>query len=131
MLSGGYSEPKYHAVSHARLAEGEATHRAIVLAELIDTPLLIVHVSSIEAIGHIVAARKKGLKILGETCPQYLFLTAEDLKQDGFEGAKCVCSPPPRDTPNRVPSTARHPTGQDRKRAAWLQELSYDTLARR
>jgi dihydropyrimidinase len=97
LLAGGYSEPKYHAVSHARLAEGEATHRAIVLAELIDTPMLIVHVSSSEAISHIVAARKKGLKIFGETCPQYLFLTADDLDRDGMDGAMYCCSPPPRD----------------------------------
>src|SRR5690606_955220 len=54
-------------------------------------------VSGAEAVEQIVAARARGLKVLAETCPQYLFLTAEDLNLDGFEGAKCVCSPPPRD----------------------------------
>ncbi len=97
LLAGGYGEPKYHAISHPRIAEGEATHRAIALAELLDTPLLIVHVSSPDAIHEIREAKTRGLKIYGETCPQYLFLTAKDLDRDGMEGAKYCCSPPPRD----------------------------------
>ncbi len=97
LLAGGHVEPRYHAVAHARLAEGEATHRAICLAELLDTPLLIVHVSAPEAIDQIARAQSRGLKIYGETCPQYLFLTADDLNRDGMEGAKYCCSPPPRD----------------------------------
>ncbi|MGI9334615.1 MAG: dihydropyrimidinase [Gammaproteobacteria bacterium] len=97
LLAGGNREPKFHAVSHARLAEGEATHRAIALAELMDVPLLIVHVSAAQAIDQIRRAQSAGLKIYGETCPQYLFLTAADLDRDGMEGAKYCCSPPPRD----------------------------------
>lgn len=97
LLEGGYSAPKYHAISHAQLAEGEATHRAIALAELLDTPLLIVHVSAPEAMYEIRKAKTRGLKIYGETCPQYLFLTRDDLDLDGAEGAKYCCSPPPRD----------------------------------
>ncbi len=89
--------PKYHAVSHSRLGESEATHRAIALAQLVDTPLLIVHVSSEEATSEIRKAQDQGLKIYGETCPQYLFLTVEDLDRQGMEGAKFCCSPPPRD----------------------------------
>lgn len=89
--------PKYHAVSHSRLGESEATHRAIALAQLVDTPLLIVHVSSEEATAEIRRAQDQGLKIYGETCPQYLFLTVEDLDKQGMEGAKFCCSPPPRD----------------------------------
>ncbi len=89
--------PKYHAVSHSRLGESEATHRAIALAQLVDTPLLIVHVSSEEATSEIRKAQDQGLKIYGETCPQYLFLTVEDLDKQGMEGAKFCCSPPPRD----------------------------------
>jgi len=97
LLDGGYRAPKYHAVSHARIAESEATHRAICLAELMDVPLLIVHVSAAEAAREIRRAQDRGLKIYGETCPQYLFLTAADLDRPDMEGAMWCCSPPPRD----------------------------------
>src|SRR5712672_2652403 len=96
LLERGLSQPRYHAVSHARIAEGEATNRAVALAELLDVPLLIVHVSAAEAIDVIRGAQTKGLKIYGETCPQYLFLTADDIGMD-LEGTKFCCSPPPRD----------------------------------
>ncbi len=96
LLEKGLSQPRYHAVSHARIAEGEATNRAVALAELLDVPMLIVHVSAAEAIGVIRDAQTKGLKIYGETCPQYLFLTADDIAMD-LEGTKFCCSPPPRD----------------------------------
>jgi len=96
LLEKGLSQPRYQAVSHARIAEGEATNRAVALAELLDVPMLIVHVSAAEAIGVIRDAQTKGLKIYGETCPQYLFLTADDIAMD-LEGTKFCCSPPPRD----------------------------------
>ena len=97
LLEQGHGAPRYHAVSHARLAESEATNRAITLAELVDVPLLVVHVSAGEAIDVIRNAQARGLKIYGETCPQYLFLTADDIDRPGLEGAKYCCSPPPRD----------------------------------
>ncbi len=97
LLDKGYTQPKYHAISHARIAESEATHRAIKLSELLDVPMLVVHVSSEDAMAEIRRAQSAGLKIYGETCPQYLFLTADDLDRDGAEGAKFCCSPPPRD----------------------------------
>ena len=97
LVGGGRRAPKYHAVSHARIAEGEATHRAVALARLVDVPILIVHVSAEEAMAEIRRAQDQGLRIYGETCPQYLFLTAADLDRDGMEGAKYCCSPPPRD----------------------------------
>src|ERR1700692_616462 len=96
LLAKGLSQPRYHAVSHARIAEGEATNRAVALGELLDVPLLIVHVSAAEAVDVIREAQTKGLKIFGETCPQYLFLTADDIGMD-LEGTKFCCSPPPRD----------------------------------
>jgi dihydropyrimidinase len=96
LLGKGMTAPRYHAVSHARIAEGEATNRAVALAELLDVPMLIVHVSAAEAINVIRDAQTKGLKIYGETCPQYLFLTADDIGMD-IEGTKFCCSPPPRD----------------------------------
>ena len=97
LLDRGHRAPKFHAVSHPRLAEGEATHRALCLGELLDVPLLIVHVSAEQAMDEIRRAQTRGLKVYGETCPQYLFLTAADLDREGAEGAKFCCSPPPRD----------------------------------
>ncbi|MFT5447851.1 MAG: dihydropyrimidinase [Gammaproteobacteria bacterium] len=97
LLNAGHRAPRYHAVAHARIAEGEATHRAINLSELLDVPLLIVHVSAKEAIDEIRDAQTKGLRIYGETCPQYLFMTAADMDLAGMDGAKYCCSPPPRD----------------------------------
>ncbi|WP_295848308.1 dihydropyrimidinase [Tardiphaga sp.] len=93
----GKTGPYYHAVSRPIAVEREATHRAISLSELIDVPIVVVHVSNREAMEEIRRAQQRGLKIVGETCPQYLVLTAEDLKDLGMEGAKYVCSPPPRD----------------------------------
>ena len=98
LLDGGHSAPKFHAVSHARIAEGEATHRVIRLAELLDVPMLAVHVSEPDAMNAIREAQSRGLRIYGETCPQYLFLTAADLDRQGMEGTKFCCSPPPRDS---------------------------------
>ncbi len=98
----GHIAPRYHAVSRPMAVEREATHRAIALAELVDVPILIVHVSGAEAVEQIQWAQNRGLRIYGETCPQYLFLTEEDLGgDDSFEGAKCICSPPPRDKANQ------------------------------
>ena len=101
LLAAGHTAPRYHAASRPMLVEREATHRAIALSELVDVPILVVHVSGREAVEQIRWARGHGLRIYAETCPQYLLLTAEDLGLDGFEGAKCVCSPPPRDQSNQ------------------------------
>ena len=101
LLEGGHRAPKYHAVSHARVAESEATSRAIDLARLVDVPMLIVHVSGADAADAIRRAQDLGLRIYGETCPQYLFLTAADLDRHGMEGAMFCCSPPPRDAANQ------------------------------
>ncbi len=98
----GRTAPRWHAHARPMLVEREATHRAIALSELVDVPILIVHVSGREAIEQIRWARSHGLSIFAETCPQYLFLTAEDLGiDDSYQGAKCVCSPPPRDKANQ------------------------------
>jgi len=101
LLTSGHSAPRFHAVAHAPIAEREATSRAISLAELMDVPILIVHVSAREAMEQIRLAQDRGLKVYAETCPQYLFLTADDLDRPGFEGAKYMCSPPPRDKANQ------------------------------
>ena len=97
LVAGGATAPRYHAIAHPRVAEGEAVQRAIALAELCDVPILIVHVSDAAGASAIHAAQARGLRVYGETCPQYLFLTADDLDRPGLEGAKYGCSPPPRD----------------------------------
>jgi dihydropyrimidinase len=98
LVTAGKIAPRYHSLSRPLLVEREGTHRAIALSELVDVPILIVHVSGHEAVEQIRWARGKGLNIFAETCPQYLLLTAEDLGiDDSYTGARCVCSPPPRD----------------------------------
>src|SRR5437660_9665710 len=101
LLAAGHTAPRFHGMAHAPIAEREATSRAISLAELVDVPIRIVHVSAREAMKQIRLAKSRGLKVYGETCPQYLFLTADDLDRPGFEGAKYMCSPPPRDKANQ------------------------------
>ena len=100
--AAGRTSPRFHARSRPMVVEREATHRAIALAELVDVPILVVHVSGQEAVAQIRWARAHGLSVFAETCPQYLFLTAEDLGiDDSYGGARCVCSPPPRDAANQ------------------------------
>ncbi|MCA1323231.1 dihydropyrimidinase [Herbaspirillum sp. alder98] len=97
LLDQGHTAPKFHAVAHDPLAEAEASNRAIALSRLIGVPVLIVHVAGAETVQTIRAAKLLGAQIFAESCPQYLFLTAEDIDLPGVEGAKYCCSPPPRD----------------------------------
>ena len=95
----GKLAPYYHGLSRPQIVEREATHRAISHAQIVDIPIVIVHVSGEEALSQIKWAKDKGIKIFSETCPQYICLTEDDMKglNMDFEGAKYVCSPPPRD----------------------------------
>lgn len=93
----GRTAPVEHARTRPPLAEAEATHRVIALAEMAGAPVYVVHVSAAEAAEEIAGARARGAAVVGETCPHYLLLTDELLDQPGFEGAKYVCSPPLRD----------------------------------
>lgn len=102
LVERGYTAPRYHAPSHPRLSEVEAIQRLIACAGLIDQPIIIYHVSTREGAAAIHAARTAGLKVFAETCPQYLFLTAQDLDRPGIEGAKWMCSPPPRTPDDQV-----------------------------
>lgn len=97
LLAAGMTAPKYHAWSRPPVVEREATHRAIALAELVDQPIQVFHVSCAEAAEEIARAQTRGVKVWGETCPQYIALTADQMDQPGFEGAKFMCSPAPRD----------------------------------
>ncbi|MSO50223.1 MAG: dihydropyrimidinase [Acidobacteria bacterium] len=103
-LAEGKTAPKYHALTRPARAEGEATHRAIALAEMADVPVYIVHLSSAEALEMVTEARDRGLPAFAETCPQYLFLSYDNYEEPGFEGAKYVMSPPlrQRETQNRL-----------------------------
>lgn len=101
LLSEGKTAPRYHAVAHGEPVEREATYRAISLAEVAGARVLIVHVSSGRAMQEIAAAQLRGIPVLAETCPQYLFLSDEDMNRSGFEGAKFMCSPPPRERENQ------------------------------
>ncbi len=101
LVESGHEAPKYHALSHPRVAEAEAINRAIALAGFLDAPILIVHVST-EAGARIIAeARYAGLKVFGETCPQYMFLHAEQMDLPDMHGAQLCCSPPLRDRASR------------------------------
>ncbi|HEY3427128.1 MAG TPA: amidohydrolase family protein, partial [Acidimicrobiia bacterium] len=95
-LERGETDPIYHGIVRRSILEGEATHRAIKLAELAGCPLYVVHMSALEALAEVTNARDEGLNVFAETCPQYLFLDLDALG-NGFEGAKFVCSPPLRD----------------------------------
>jgi len=103
-LAEGKTAPKYHALTRPARAEGEATHRAIALAEMADVPVYIVHLSAAEALEMVTEARDRGLPAFAETCPQYLFLSYDNYEEPGFEGAKYVMSPPLRqkDTQDRL-----------------------------
>jgi dihydropyrimidinase len=96
LVEKGYTAPKFHTISHPRGCEAEAFNRLIAFAELIDQPIMIFHVSTAEGVATIRAARGRGLKVFAETCPQYLFMTGKDADKPGLEGAKWMCSPPPR-----------------------------------
>ena len=96
----GDTSPARFGTAHGPAAEREATHRAITLSEIVETPIFVVHVSSREAMEQIAWARSRGMPIYAETCPQYLFLSQEDFERPGWEGAKYICSPPPRDPGN-------------------------------
>ena len=93
----GKTAPYFHALSRPQAVEREGTHRAITMSEIVDVPILLVHVSSAETVEQIRWAQGRGLRIYAETCPQYLVLTADHLNAPDFEGAKFICSPPPRD----------------------------------
>ncbi len=93
LLAAGKTEPVNHALSRPPITEAEATARALMLAEIAEAPVYIVHVTCEEAVREVARARKRRAGVFGETCTHYLYLTAEDLAKPGFEGAKHVLSP--------------------------------------
>ncbi|MFF2963888.1 dihydropyrimidinase [Streptomyces sp. NPDC057963] len=95
-LARGERDPRYHGEVRKALLEAEATHRVIKLSQVAGSPLYVVHVSAQEAVAELARARDEGLPVFGETCPQYLFLSTDNLAEPEFEGAKYVCSTPLR-----------------------------------
>jgi dihydropyrimidinase len=98
-LAEGKTDPVYHGLTRPAAMEGEAVHRVFKMAELAGAPAYIVHLTSRDALEALQEARDRGVSAYAETCPQYLYLSLDDLGRPGFEGAKFVCSPPlrPRD----------------------------------
>ncbi|TDH63506.1 dihydropyrimidinase [Dankookia rubra] len=143
LLKAGMTAPKYHAWSRPGIVEREATHRAIALAELVDQPIQVFHVSCAEAAEEIARAQHRGLKVWGETCPQYLTLTGADMDRPGFDGAAFMCSPSPRtaEEHGRVWEMIRRGTldivssdhcgfsmGGDRGKASSGRDASFDAI---
>lgn len=95
-VSEGKTSPYYHALSRPPRVEAEATARAIALAEVVGTPIYIVHLTCGEALDELIRAKRRGVEAYAETCTQYLYLTKEDLAKPDFEGAKYVFTPPAR-----------------------------------
>lgn len=119
LIAEGKTDPKYHAESRPDIVEAEATARAASLAQAADAPIFVVHVSCEDSMLALRAARQRGVKIFGETCPQYLALDVSYLAKPGFEGAKYVCSPPLRDIKNQDPLWQALENG-------WLQTVGSD-----
>jgi dihydropyrimidinase len=95
-VARGESAPRFHALTRPEISEAEATHRALCLAEMAGAPVYIVHMTSSRALQELIRFRDRGLPAYGETCPQYLQCSLDDISRPGFEGAKFVCSPPMR-----------------------------------
>ncbi len=119
LLADGRTAPAYHAWSRPRVVEREAAYRAIALAELVDQPIQIFHVSCAEVAEELGRAQRRGLKVWGETCPQYFYLSATDMDRPGKEGAKFMCSPAPREA-------AAHEALWDCVRSGVLDVISSD-----
>jgi dihydropyrimidinase len=95
-IAAGHTDPVYHSLTRPPEFEGEATSRAIALAKVANCPVYIVHMTASQALEAVAEARDTGQNVFAETCPQYLYLSIDDLARPGFEGAKFVCSPPLR-----------------------------------
>lgn len=96
LIRDGHAAPRDHARSRPRIAEIEAVERICRFAEYLDQPVMVFHVSTAEAVATIRQAKARGAPVWAETCPHYLFMTAEVLDKPGLEGAKWMCSPPQR-----------------------------------
>jgi dihydropyrimidinase len=99
-LAAGHTSPEYHALTRPAWGGVEATLRMAAMAEQADSPVYIVHMNVGGEVDMLKYARERGIKVMGETCPQYLFFTIEDLRRP--DGAKWICSPPMRSAPDNA-----------------------------
>ena len=93
-LQAGHTQPIWHALTRPGWGAIEASLRAFALAAQADAPVYLVHMNMAGEVDQLKYARSKGIYAMGETCPQYLFFTEENLQQ--ADGAKGICSPPMR-----------------------------------
>jgi dihydropyrimidinase len=93
-LAAGHRSPEYHALTRPAWGGVEATLRMAAMAEQADSPVYIVHMNVGGEVDMLKYARERGVKVMGETCPQYLFFTNDDLRRP--DGVKWICSPPMR-----------------------------------
>lgn len=96
-LAEGHEAPRWHAWSRPPSAEANAVGRAARMAEDAGAPCYVVHLSSAPALAEVRSARERGLPFYAETCPQYLYLSADRYEGAPQEAARYVCSPPLRD----------------------------------
>ncbi len=96
LIKAGRTTPRDHARSRPRMAEIEAVERICRFAEYLDQPVMLFHISTAEGAAAIRNARARGAPVWAETCPHYLFMTADVLNKPGQKGAKWMCSPPQR-----------------------------------
>jgi dihydropyrimidinase len=98
LLDSGRSTARFHPLSHPRAAEVEALGRICVFAEFTGQPVMLFHISTREGVEIVQAAQRRGVAVVAETCPHYLFMTGEQLNLPGQEAAGLMCSPPQRRT---------------------------------
>ncbi len=109
-LARGETDPRYHGVVRHELLEAEATHRAIKLAQVAGAPLYIVHLSAAKALAEVAQARDEGFNAFAETCPQYLFLSTDDLAAPRLRGrqVRLLDAAAPGGAPGRAVAGAAH-----------------------
>jgi dihydropyrimidinase len=93
-LKAGHTSSEWHALTRPAWGSIEATLRGIALAAQAEAPLYIVHMNTAGEVDQLQYARQRGLPVMGETCPIYLFFNYDQLER--ADGAKWICSPPVR-----------------------------------
>ncbi len=93
-LAAGHTEPIWHAWTRPPEGTGDAILRVAGMARAADAPLYVVHMNTAIGVDVLAYVRSHGMRVMGETCPQYLFFTEEEFKRP--DGAKWICSPPMR-----------------------------------
>jgi dihydropyrimidinase len=93
-LSAGHITPEWHALTRPAWGGIESTLRMAAIAQEADAPVYIVHMNVAGEVDMLRYARERGVRVMGETCPQYLFFTIDHLRRP--DGAKWICSPPLR-----------------------------------